>query len=174
MKDMAKFNFSKAVGLSALLFAAACSGSRQQSSPVESGALLPGDRPVAQPVHSVDLLEAMVDLENLALDELSANLQSDTVRETRLAEVERIADELVSSVTTLADLLDANDLPADRVLRFRELAEQLSLDAASLRDRAASGQVEDARDEREVLLETCNACHAEFRVMPAATDRERR
>lgn len=155
-----------------MFLTAACSVPQGPPNPAESGALLPGDTPVAHPVHSVDLLAAMAELENLTLEELSANLESDTMREARLDEVERIAAALALSVATLPGMVDSLDLPADEAVRFRELAEQLGRDVTSLRDRAASGNVESAKDEREALLATCNACHAEFRVMPPASGSE--
>jgi hypothetical protein len=169
---MTRLQFTRVLGLSAMFLMAACSSPQAPPNPAESSALLPGDTPVAHPVHSVDLLAAMAELEKLTLDELSANLESDTMREARLDEVERISAALASSAATLPSMLYSLDLPADEAVRFRELADQLGSDAVSLRDRAASGNLETAKDEREVLLATCNACHAEFRVMPPASGSE--
>jgi len=165
MNAMAKLTFTTALALSAMLLLAACSPAKEKAGSAESPLLLPGDRPVAHPVHSSDLLAAMAELENLTLEELSANLPSDSVRGARVDEVERIANTLAASVATLPALLDSADLSKAEMARFRALADQLRRDVVSLRDRAASGDVDSAIEEREVLLETCNACHAEFRVM---------
>ncbi len=174
MKRMATKNFTCALVLTVLSFAAACSSTYDgengtQSIDTQAIGLLPGDRPVEHPIHSGELLLAMVDLENLALEELSENLESDNARATQLERVERIADTLTASVAALPSLVRSSDLPSDNRARFEELAGQLGRDVRSLRERAASGDLGSAREEREVLLETCNACHAEFRaVRPSA------
>ncbi len=165
--------------LALLTFAAAgCTRANGGSSSVppmtESVALLPGDEPVESPVHTPELLAAMETLEKLTLDELPTDLGSQDTREARLAEIEKVAGAIASAATHIPDLAAGADLSLDQGRRFRELADELRRKAVSLRDRAGAGTIESVRDEREVLLATCNTCHAEFRSLLTAQRPSRR
>jgi len=154
---------TRVLGLSLLVLAPACSAATHERTAVEPAVMLPGDRRVEHPVHSADLSVAMADLEKLTFEDLPPVIESEAVRVARLGEIERIADTIASSAAALPGFLDSVELPAASAARFRELAEQLRIDAQWLRDRAQTGEIESVRDEREVLLATCNACHGEFR-----------
>jgi hypothetical protein len=160
------------VGLLAALIVTACSDGEKQPAHAPAEVLLPDDQPVEHPIHSAELLVAMAGLEDLALGELPSALNPEQVDVERSGEVEKMAASIASSAAQLPDYLDSVALSAQDEAHFRDLAMQLERDADELRERAAADDLYGATEEREKLLATCNACHAQFRVMPSATEAE--
>jgi cytochrome c553 len=148
---------------------AACSSAKGDAAESAPRPLLPGIEPVEHPVHSEDLLRAMHSLEGVALDGLASEPDTVSDSDARLAELQEIGETIAVSALSLPGVLDRLDLPAESERRFRELADRLQAEAISLRDRAAAGDVDSVRDEREAILATCNACHDEFRILPESS-----
>jgi hypothetical protein len=145
---------------------AACAAGRTRSPYTSQFPLLPGDSRVLHAVQSVQLRDAMDNLERITTSKLPETLGRDAERRSDLEEIATLADTLGRSAAEIPEALSANDVPPDEERRFRELAEQLVRDSFALRDRAILGEVGSARDETEQLLATCNACHAMSRVPP--------
>lgn len=123
--------------------------------------------PAEHAVHSQRLEAAMIGLEGIALEALPESLEREQSRTARRAEVIRLADELARTAGELATMVAPSGLSSESRARFEALAGELEGDALALAARARDGTLGTARDERERLLTTCNACHAEARLSPA-------
>jgi cytochrome c556 len=130
---------------------------------------------VPHAVEAAHLREMMAELDYLATgllpdDVESASGGSGSKRAEVFEDIEHAAVALAGTAADIPDVLEEVRLSADDRAHFRELAEQLRANAVDLQVRAASREVEPAKQALARITSTCDACHKAFRILPNALD----
>jgi hypothetical protein len=115
-------------------------------------------------VHSQRVQSLMRSLDVLMHERLPQQMDLSTERATRIGEIAAVARSLAESADLLAGALAPIELSSEDRETFLALAAQMRERAALLGEADASLSTSQLREEIASIEQTCNECHARFRL----------
>lgn len=136
------------------------------SSPAGNGA--PGDnestRPLLHTIHSDQLRQVMLRLNELAYEREYTELSLDRLRAEQIDSLVNEAGALVGNASRLADIQGEEKLTEEEKITFKAVARQLYSETLQIQADIQANRYENLQDSYSYLRRTCNACHKLFRI----------
>lgn len=115
-------------------------------------------------VHSERLVELMRGLDRLRFERLPKAMDVEIERERQVREIEEVARSIARSAEQIPAAADRAQLDETERQEFLERADILRRKAEALGEESRRLTSEQLRAEVEAISETCDGCHARFRI----------
>jgi len=153
--------------VAAVILAAAVSACRPAKLAPYERAPLSAESPGAHALYSERLRAVMEELGLLARGQLPQEIDAVAAESRRMAEIARLADDLAAAADRIPDVLADVELDDQRRSVFVQFVADLRAESRDLAILAREDSTAGVENAYGYLLETCEACHNTFRILPA-------
>ncbi len=150
------------VGLSILVFAACSQSPRQRY----ERKLADTGKPAIHAVHDEWLRQLMADLREIALEQITQEMEPGLAGGPKADEIADIAECLAETSREIPTVLQDVRLSSEDQRFFKALSNKLAAQALELAGLARQNEVPAMEAKLDEMISTCNACHNSFRILP--------